>query len=133
MRLLYLPNENREGDQSGVRSAFHCLTLEGALEAVQSVALDAEAASTSAATALRLMLEQAVELEPHAILWQHVSSFPISEGVVSELLSLKVEPGPCLSRRRRLGALVQADNARHADSHSAGGRCFPIWTWLPEQ
>jgi len=92
LRLLYLPNENREGDQSGVRSAFHCLTLQGALEAVHSVALDAVAASTSAATALHLMLEQAAEFQPHAILWQHVSSFPISEAVVSELLSLKSSP-----------------------------------------
>jgi hypothetical protein len=92
MRLLYLPNEVREGDQSGVRGALRSLAQGGVLDAVQTVALEALAARTSAATAMSHMLEKAVEFQPQAVLWQHISSFPIDDRVLNGLLSLDSRP-----------------------------------------
>jgi hypothetical protein len=92
LRLLYLPNEVYEGNQSGVRTALGRLAQGGALDAFLTVALEAEAARTSAGTAMRYMLEQAAEFQPQGVLWQHISSFPVVGRILNDVLSLKSRP-----------------------------------------
>jgi hypothetical protein len=91
-RLLYLPNEDRLGDQVGPRRAFEALIRDGRLAAYQAFAPHYEAAVSGPVDASARLLALANSFQPTIILWAHPSNFPVPSELVARLRSLESTP-----------------------------------------
>jgi hypothetical protein len=91
-RLLYLPDEEHEGDQVGPRYAYARLAAEGRLTGYEAFSFLVEANRTGADDAARRLVERAQRFEPTIILWCHPVGFPITGALVDALRRVPSQP-----------------------------------------
>jgi hypothetical protein len=84
-RLLYLPNEQHEGDQVGPRIAFEAMRDAGELEAYRSFSFLVELSSSGPARMQQALLREAAAFQPDLLLWQHVGATPLAADFVGAL------------------------------------------------
>ena len=87
LRLFYLPNEGREGDQVGPRQAFEAMRAQGRLSAYSAYSYQVERArQPDQASALRDLQARIAEFAPDLIFWQHIhDDYPIDAGFLQQL------------------------------------------------
>lgn len=77
LRLLFLPNEQTEGDQVGPRMAWEAMVRDGRLSDCRSFSFQVLAAREGA-EAMWQALEQEVRRDaPEVLFWQHVGGVPV--------------------------------------------------------
>ena len=76
--LLFLPNERTEGDQIGPREAFSELAREGELSRYDTFSYLIEAQRHGAPAGLEILRDLVARTRPDVLLWQHVSTFPVT-------------------------------------------------------
>lgn len=115
-RLLYLPNESKEGDQVGPRSVFDTMLKEGRLSAYEAFSLLYEANKEASREAtLERWYSLAAEFQPDIVLVQHVGDFYIPKRFLAQIKQLNSRPmlvyheGDVYGRlRKRLPKAVKA-------------------------
>lgn len=91
MKVLYLPNEQKEGDQVGPRAFFESLKASGDIDLEVNSFLVEERRSGSG-QALERILDTASAFAPDVIFWQHIGRFPITFRHLEHLRNLKSRP-----------------------------------------
>ncbi len=94
LRLLYLPNEDTEGDQVGPRRAFERFHAEGSLSAYRaySYLVRAKALGTQR-VAREELLNTAREFAPDVIFVQHMTdTYPVDRSYLQQLKTLPSRP-----------------------------------------
>jgi len=92
-RLIYVPNEDRIGDQVGARAAFESMDKDGRLSAYASFSFLVESRGAgSPERALAGLLQLVSRFGPDIILWQHVGTFPVSSQYLKRLKSSPSHP-----------------------------------------
>lgn len=94
MRLFYLPNEGREGDQVGPRQAFEHELAEGRLSAYQAYSYQVERTrQPDQASALRALRSSIAAFAPDLIFWQHIhDGYALDAAFLAELKTLPGRP-----------------------------------------
>ena len=94
LRLFYLPNEGKEGDQIGPRLAFERAFAEGHLAAYQAYSfLARDRILGNHAAAMQELLAAAREFEPNLIFVQHMDdSYPADQAFIKALKAIPSKP-----------------------------------------
>ena len=92
MRLLYLPNESKPGDQIGPRTAFEAMSRDGTLSAYEVFSYLVEAEAAGARSAMQNLLKVAGQFGADVIFWQHVHQFPVPADIPGRLKALPSRP-----------------------------------------
>jgi len=83
--LLFLPNEETEGDQVGPREAFSELARRGVLSRYQAFSYLVEARLHGAPAGLERLRALAERTRPDVLLWQHAGNFPVTPAFLAAL------------------------------------------------
>lgn len=93
MKLLYVPNEERLGDQVGPRDALDWLTRRGDLGGLSVFSWRVRARQAGCAQQAQAeLLEVARKFQPDLVLFQHVADFPVLPRFVRQVRALPCRP-----------------------------------------
>jgi len=109
MRWLYVPNENREGDQVGPRMAFEKLHAEGLFSAYKAYSyLVRQQVLNNHQAALDEFLATAVEFAPDLIFIQHPGTeYPMDRAYLQQLKAIPSKPKLVLFEADPYGHIIK--------------------------
>lgn len=95
LRLLYLSNETKEGDQRARRKIFSDMLMTGRLEALEVYPYRVVGQADGWMKMMLKLLQVATEFLPTGIYWQGMTVGDIDDGIMEKLKALRSRPVLC--------------------------------------